>query len=198
MHGLVNRSIQCFIRDVYGADVWRQVCSSAGLGHADFEAMLHYDDSDTLAVLRAAAMLLDKSAEALLEDMGHYLVTQPERDALRRLLRFGGADFPDFLHSLADLRDRGRLVLPDIDLPQITVTEEARGSFTLGFRWGAGLLGPVVLGVMRAMADDYGMLAVFDHQPVAIPGSPERISVRLLSAAHSQGRSFALGRVAGT
>lgn len=197
MHGLVNRSIQCFIRDVYGADVWQQVCAAAGLGHADFEAMLHYDDADTLAVLRAASARLDKGVEALLEDMGHYLVTQPERDALRRLLRFGGADFADFLHSLAELRDRGRLVLPEIDLPQITVTEAAGGCFTLSFRWGAGLLGPAVLGVLRAMADDYGVLALLDHQPSATPGAPETIGVQLLAAAHSRGRSFALGRVAG-
>jgi len=197
MHGLVNRSIQCFIRDVYGAEVWRQVCTDAGLGHADFEAMLHYDDADTLAVLRAAAARLGREVEALLEDMGHYLVTQPERDALRRLLRFGGADFADFLHSLADLQERGRLVLPEIDLPRITVAEEAGGSFTLSFRWGAGLLGPVVLGVLRAMADDYGMLALFDHQPAIMPGAPDMICVQLLAAAHSQGRNFALGRVDG-
>ena len=54
MHGLINRSIQCFLRDTYGAGAWAQVVRGAGLGFDSFEAMLTYDPVLTDAVLDAA------------------------------------------------------------------------------------------------------------------------------------------------
>lgn len=197
MHGLVNRSLQCFVTDTYGHPVWLTVCAAAGTAQSDYEAMLDYDDGETAALLRAAARHLGKAPDLLLEDLGHYLVTHLARDAFRRLLRFGGADFADFLHSLTDLRDRARLVLPEIDLPRIDVTETATGEFRLALQRGARAMGPLALGVLRAMADDYGTLALFHRQPPARAGAPEIITVQLLSAHHSEGRSFALGRRVG-
>lgn len=194
MHGLVNRSLQCFVTDTYGTPAWLTVCAAAGTAQTDYEAMLDYDDRETTALLRAAARHLGKRPDLLLEDLGHYLVTHPARDSFRRLLRFGGADFAEFLHSLADLRDRSRLVLPEIELPRIDVMETAADEFCLSLHRGARALGPLALGVLRAMADDYGTLALFHRQPPARPGAPEVITVQLLSAHHSEGRSFVLGR----
>ena len=41
MHGLINRAIQCFVRDSYGQNRWIEVTQLADLGFTDFEAMLH-------------------------------------------------------------------------------------------------------------------------------------------------------------
>ena len=38
MLGLINRSIQCFVRDTYGQDVWAEVAKRAGSATIDFEA----------------------------------------------------------------------------------------------------------------------------------------------------------------
>ena len=100
MHGLINRSIQSFLRDTYGEDVWQRVVRLAGLDFESFQAMLFYDDKLTHATLAAASGLLQRPAEALLEDVGTYLVSHPNLESLRRLMRFGGVTFEDFLHSL--------------------------------------------------------------------------------------------------
>ncbi|PWE29276.1 heme NO-binding protein [Maritimibacter sp. 55A14] len=193
MHGLINRSIQCFVRDTYGADRWAEVCARAKLESQDFEALLTYDDALTDAVIRAASELLEKERVLFLEDLGHYLVTHPESDALRRLLRFGGETFVDFLHSLEELHDRGRLALPDLDLPRIEMREHGGSSFTLGLCWGD--LGPVVLGVLRAMADEYGALVLMEYHASGAHARDEAITIELLETTHAEGRSFALGRV---
>ncbi|MDZ7908979.1 MAG: heme NO-binding domain-containing protein [Gemmobacter sp.] len=117
MHGLINRSIQCFLRDTYGAPVWATIVREAGLGFDSFETMLTYDAALTDAVLEAAARVLGKPRDYVLEDLGTYLVTHENTQAVRRLLRFGGVSFADFLHSLEDLPGRARLALPDIELP---------------------------------------------------------------------------------
>ena len=45
MHGLINRAIQCFLRDTYGADLWAQVAEASEIGVEGFEAMLDYPDA---------------------------------------------------------------------------------------------------------------------------------------------------------
>ena len=94
MHGLINRSIQRFLHDTYGGDTWAQVAADAGLCVQGFEALLSYDDALTEAVLAAASIRLAKPRDAVLEDLGIYLA---HLEPLRRLLRFGGVDYPDFL-----------------------------------------------------------------------------------------------------
>ena len=116
MHGLINRSIQCFLRDTYGDRIWVEVSDAAGLRFDGFEAMLTYEDALTGAVLSAAAQRLGRPRDGVLEDLGTYLVSHPNLEALRRLLRFGGVNFVDFLNSLEDLPEHGRLGLPDLEL----------------------------------------------------------------------------------
>jgi hypothetical protein len=189
MHGLINRSIQRFLNDTYGAELWRTIAATVSVPPDGFEAMLHYDDAITSAMLEVAADRLAKPHDALLEDLGAFLVTQ---EPLRRLLRFGGVDYPDFLLSLEELPARGLMALPDLDLPQLTLINVAEGRFSLlvGARvrgWGS-----VLSGLLRAMADDYGALVLIESL-VAGEGQ-ELISVELLQARFASGRRFVLAQ----
>ncbi|GGH55716.1 heme NO-binding protein [Frigidibacter albus] len=195
MHGLVNRSLQCFLRDTYGPDLWDAVARRAGIGPDGFEAMQIYDDALTEAVLAAAAQQLVKPPEALLEDLGTYLVSL---EPLRRLLRFGGVGYADFLQSLDDLQGRAQLALPDLGLPALRLVAEPGGRFVLHL--GGGLAGaamarlapPVLAGVLRAMADDYGALALIELPDVRQDASGA-IHIDLLQARFAKGRRFQLG-----
>lgn len=195
MHGLINRSIQCFLRDTYGVPLWAAVARRAELGFDSFEAMLTYDMAQTEAVIAAAVHLLDRPRETLLEDLGTYLVSHPNVDALRRLLRFGGVTFVDFLHSLEDLPGRGRLALPDLELPTLVVTNHTAEYFTLRCWSPLPGIGHVFLGLLRAMADDYGALVLLEYQGFAL-GS-EEVSIHLLESRFASGRRFELAARAG-
>jgi len=197
MHGLINRSIQCFVRNTYGPDTWSRVCARAELGFENFEAMLTYDDAQTEAVLAAIAALLGRGRRETLEDVGHYLVSNSEIGPVRRLLRFGGETFIEFLHSLEDIHERARLALPGLDCPQFRLRTHSPGCYTLALRWHAPDMGALVLGMLRAMADDYGALAVFDYAPPAGARAPETITVELLDCGFAAGRTFELGKAAG-
>lgn len=190
MHGLINRSLQSFLSDTYGAQTWQSIRKAAGLQTDGFEALLIYDDALTDAVIDSAARILTKPREMVLEDLGTYLVSHHNLEALRRLLRFGGVSFVDFLHSMEDLPEHGRLGVPDLDLPDFILIEEAAGEFTLQVSPLVAGVGHVVVGLLRAMADDYGALVLLEH--VGTRQGRECVSVLLLDQAHSQGRSFAL------
>ena len=194
MHGLINRSIQCFVRDTYGPAVWAQVTRDAALGFDSFEALLIYDTALTDAVITAVAQVLRRPRESVLEDLGTYLVSHPNTESLRRLLRFGGVDFVDFVHSMEDLPDRGHLALPDLDLPRLRLVDQGDGVFCLHCSGMLPGIGHVVMGLLRAMADDYGALVLLDHAGTTAGDGQmcEMISINLLDQRHSAGRRFDL------
>lgn len=194
MHGLINRAIQSFFCATYGAERWLRVTEAAGFENAEFEAMLIYDEDKSRALLDAIAMELDRPLNEVLEDIGTYLVSNPQTESLRRLLRFCGVSYLDFLHSLDDLPDRARLAVADLHLPALELREHAAGCFSLTCDPGLPGFGDVLVGVLRAMADDYGALAMLEHSG----GTDGRdvITITLIETAFAEGRSFELGAVA--
>lgn len=192
MHGLINRSIQCFLRDSFGAEVWDAVAREARLGFSGFESMLTYDPGVTERVIDAAVTVLGRPRESILEDLGTYLVSHRNVEAVRRLLRFGGVTFGDFLNSLEDLPERARLAVPDLDLPDLMLSEGPGGTAILETHSRLEGMGHVAVGLLRAMADDYGALVLLDH--LGGEGGWEKISIRILDRAWSPGRRFDLAR----
>ncbi|MEZ5796335.1 MAG: heme NO-binding domain-containing protein [Paracoccaceae bacterium] len=193
MYGLLLRSIQAYLRATFGTALWGRVLRLADLPPEGFEPMLSYDQPMLDRVLQAAGAELQRPVESILEDVGTYLVADPEQRSVRRLLRFGGASFPDFLHSLEELPERTRLALPGLDLPQITLAEIAPGQFRLSCNCSFPHLLPVALGALRAMADDYGALVLIDPELACGPASAGGVlRVQLLETAHGRGRGFAL------
>ena len=226
MHGLVNKAVEAFVTDSFGAERWKAVLHAAGLwdsiGADGFDSLGSYPDALTDRILSCATVLLGRTRESLLEDLGTYLVSHPRTEGLRRLLRFGGGTYGEFLHSLGDLPARARLAVPDLHLPGLRVVEvdaQRRSSRSSGGSDGvvsdgsggasrsspvdpvlrAGVGEPVVrlasqcrqqmhagpepvrlsltcldcpegfslvmLGVLRAMADDYGALVMLEALP---------------------------------
>jgi Haem-NO-binding len=193
MHGLINRALQGFVIDTFGPDVWFRVVRDAELPFDGFEPMLTYDVIWTPRVIDAAARVLDRSRAAVLEDLGTHLVSHPKLEPIRRLLRFGGVTYRDFLDSLEDLPERAQMALPDLNMPQITLEECGPTEFRLRCRFKVAGVGHVMLGLLRAMADDYGALVLLDHHGATEEG--ELLSIRLLDDAHGVAREFDLALV---
>ncbi|PWR04142.1 heme NO-binding protein [Meridianimarinicoccus roseus] len=190
MHGLVNRAIQCFVRDTYGGTMWERLARQSDAPVAGFEAMFVYDDEVTERMLCAAEDLLGRDRAIVLEDLGTYLVSHPNVGSLRRLLRFGGDTFPEFLDSLDDLPSRAALAVPELELPRFDVMQGEGGIVRVLCRSPRAGFGHVLVGIMRTLADDYGALVLLEHE--GREGENEWISVSVLSADFAQGRPFQL------
>lgn len=193
MYGLLLRSIQAYLRATFGTVVWARVLRRAGQPPEGFEPMLPYDADVLDQVVGACTAVLNRPAEVILEDVGTYLVAAPGNQALRRLLRFGGATFPEFLASLDELPERGKLALPGLELPAITLTERGPGHFGLHCGCTVPAVFPMALGALRAMADDYGALVLIDPEmtcPDGVRGAT--LGIHLLELDHGAGRRFDL------
>jgi len=193
MHGLINKAIQSFVCETYGRKTWLRVTETAGLGFVDFEAMLIYDQNLSNKVLGVVCTELKRPREEFLEDLGTYLVSHPSTEGLRRLLRFGGASYVDFLHSLDDLADRARLAVSDLNLPDLELTAVSPSEFRLRCHTGLPGYSSVLIGILRTMADDYGALVMLSHD--GHRNETDQISVTLIEHAFAKGRHFELGAV---
>ncbi len=190
MNGLIYRSFENFLRDTYGAELWLHVVEDLDVGVETFEAMFQYDSQLIQRIISIAGRRLDKPREVLLEDFGTYLVAHPASERVRRLLRFGGVDYEDFLASLEDLRGRAHLAVPDLDLPEIQLEELGKGEFELHCQGAYDGAGHVYVGLLRALADDYGALVLIDFE--GRHSGVDYVSIRLLESDFSEGRGFAL------
>lgn len=157
MHGLVNRAIEEFARVTYGDALWAATAAVTGVDPRGFELMGDYDPAITTRLLASLASSLGRSTEELAEDLGAWVAQLP---SVRRLLRFAGSDFAAFMMTLEELRGRGQLVAPDLELPALAVRVTRQG-----WHVGSGcdvLWLHAVAGMLHAMADDYGALAVIE------------------------------------
>jgi hypothetical protein len=191
MDALLLRSLQGYVRDTFGAPLWQAACRRAQLATETFEPMLRYDPGTADRVAQSAADVLNRPVETIWEDMGTYLVTNPGHEGVRRLLRFGGASFADFLMSLEEMPGRARLALPDLRFPEMTLTELEPDRFEIRCLSRVRGLPRVLVGVLTAMADDYGTLCLIEA------GEESRITVQILDSLHAEGRRFDLARPEG-
>ena len=191
MDALLLRSLQGYVRDTFGVARWQAICRRASLTTETFEPMLRYAPGTAERVAQSAAILLGRPVETIWEDMGTYLVTNPGHEGVRRLLRFGGAGFADFLLSLEEMPGRARLALPELRFPEMSVAELGQDRFEIRCLSRIRGIPRVLVGILTAMADDYGTLCLIEAD------EDNRISVRILDSTHAEGRRFDLARPEG-
>jgi len=162
MLGVVNKAIEHFIRATYGDRVWHDAAEHALVSDHDIEPMLMYSDEITYHLIDGLIQTTGKPRQDVLDDLRTFLVTPPHGRMVRRLLRFGGATFDDFLISMGDLNDRVALALPDLDLPTISVDLCVTDRAVITVENRIHGFANVLQGLLRAMADDYGTLVFID------------------------------------
>jgi hypothetical protein len=190
MHGLIFLTLEAFISDAFGPERWAQAVALSDLPVTSFEAMLQYDAAYFPILLTACAQNLDRAPSVILEDLGAYLITHQNHASVRRLMRFGGDTFSELLHSLDDLPGRTRLAVSGLELPHVHVREPITRNFTIHCTGTPTGFGHVLVGLLRAMADDYGTLAVLEHRGVR--DGAEVIEVQVIETAFADDRGFSL------
>jgi hypothetical protein len=186
MDALLLRSLQSYVIDTFGVADWQAVCRHAELAVEGFEPMMRYEPGTADRIAGVAAEVLARPVEAIWEDVGIHLVTHPDREGIRRLLRFGGISYADFLHSLEELPGRAKLALPDLDVPEVTLIAVGEDRFELHCRSHLRATQRVLKGLLTAMADDYGALCLIE----VVGDACTAISV--LDSRHAHARRFDL------
>lgn len=179
MKRLVDRTIEEFLRMTYGDDLVQVLADELALQ----EGGLPRDDLQGCGkqALILVATQMAKSRAEMFEDIGAWLA---RLEPIRRLLRFSGNDFRDFLLGLEELPGRAHLVLPQLAVPDLTITRLS-GAIQITVRAEDPDWQPVLIGLVRGMADDYGALCLIDAD------GPD-IRVEIWDDRFAEGRNFRL------
>lgn len=195
MHALINKALQSYITACHGFDVWQTVALRARVPSDPLDIMLQMRPGQTLDILQAMTDVLGQDRSVMLEDLGTFLAAHPDCENLRRLLRFGGQNFMDFLLSLPDMPARVRLAVPDMPMTRLRISQKPRPvSMQAHLELICSTCVPgwahVLLGLVRAMADDYGALALLDL--VHADHDHHVISIKVIEAGFATPRQFHL------
>ncbi|WP_170125378.1 heme NO-binding domain-containing protein [Jannaschia seohaensis] len=191
---MICKSLEAFLISSHGPDLWERVRRMAGLREPCFETMRCYDDAVFARVLTAAATLLDQPETGVMEDVGTFICTHPPLEAVRRLFRFCGETFRDFLYSLDEIDARARMALPDLTLPSFSLHPVGEDRYEVRSHWSHPGASGVLTGVLRVLASEYGALVLIDEGErwPEDGGWSESISVRLFEEHFHEPTAFAL------
>ena len=193
MYGLLLRALEGYVCTTFEEGRWSLMLEGAGVRASGFEPLLIYDRALFQAVLEQGAKILGRPSAIILEDVGTFVVTNPQFPAPRRLLRFSGESFEEFLLSLEELPERAHLALPDVHLPRIALRQGEDGDYHVSCAPHQPEVLHILHGLLRAMADDYGALVFIDQD--MIEGSrlgQNALTIRMAEIAHAQGNQFQL------
>lgn len=171
MNGLINRSFELFIRDSHGERIWDRLARQARVDPRGFFLLQRSADDITQALVTEASKILGKPADELAEDLGGWLT---RREPIRRLLRFSGRDYPEFIEAVSEFPGRALMVIDSLQVPDIHVTAHSAAGYEVRIDSDSAFLTMMLAGVLRGMADDYGALAV-----IQINGPVLRVDIAL-------------------
>ena len=191
MLGLVNKAIENFTIDSYGDQLWQDVVQQNTEFEPCFELMLKYPDRLTFDLCAALAAALKRPQVDVLEDLGTYLVSHKNGQTLRRLLPFGGQSYEEFLISLDELNERSEIALSGLALPALRIERHSGALYHLVLAQGWPGFEAVMIGILRAFADDYGALVMLEYG--GSQEGVEMIAIALLESAFAAGNTFELG-----
>ncbi|GLI65462.1 hypothetical protein VaNZ11_008812 [Volvox africanus] len=155
MIGWVNNSVECFVRDTFGDDVWASVVDVAGVGKGGWVSSCPYPDSETYQVVITASTLLGVTPAQALEAYGVYFVDYVTQQGYEKLLHTLGSNIAEFLKSLNNLHLHLTMSFPAMSAPAFKCMAVGPESLELHYYSHRPALGPIVVGVLRGLANRY-------------------------------------------
>ncbi|MEL6585796.1 MAG: heme NO-binding domain-containing protein [Pseudomonadota bacterium] len=154
MHGMICKALEGYVRTTHGDGIWDQACRDAGIKTRSFETVHEYPDEKFDRVLMSVAGTLGRRIAVLMEDMGMWVVTHPPLAPVRRLFRFSGETLISSRDTMNALN-----VSPE---KRNSLRSDEPGAYVVRSTWVSEGGGPLLCGVLQALADEYGALVLLE------------------------------------
>lgn len=155
MYGLVNKALQDFITQEFGAEKWNTIRAKAGVKETNFISMQPYDDEITYKLAGAASNILGITLEQALEAFGKYWVTYTANEGYGDMLKMCGGNLKEFLVNLDGLHARIRLSFPHLRPPSLKCSDIAECSLRLHYYSDRPGLAPMVIGLVKGLGSRF-------------------------------------------
>lgn len=161
MYGMVNKAVQDLIISQHGEEVWKRICSRAGVEEDMFISNEPYPDEITYRLVAAASELLSVPAAEILRTFGRWWILHTARVGYGHLMKAGGRTLPEFLINLPNFHTRIVLMFPHLRPPEFECTDMMTGSLRLHYHSHRRGLAPFVTGLLEGLGEMF-------HTPVTI------------------------------
>ena len=185
MYGLVNTAVRDLIVGEHGVEVWERVCERAGLTMTQFVAMENYPDSVTYGLVGAASEILGAPPEALLEAFGQYWMKYTAEQGYGGALEFAGSNLQEFLGNLDEMHARISLTFPELVPPSFELEVHDDGEWELHYHSERAGLAPMVVGLLRGLAERFGESVRIEHVAPEGDGGHDRFRIHVAQARRS-------------
>ncbi|KAF8771590.1 soluble guanylate cyclase 89Db-like [Argiope bruennichi] len=157
MYGMLLESIQHFVQEEYGEEVWNQVLEESGFKNAVFTTHKVYPDM--LIPKLALACSKFSNSEAKVDDFlcffGRCFVRFFTHYGYDTLIRASGRYFRDFLNGIDNLHHQIRFSYPKMQSPSFYVESEDIGGARLHYRSKRAGFGYYVIGQLIQIAQQF-------------------------------------------
>ncbi|EFJ47487.1 guanylyl and adenylyl cyclase family member, partial [Volvox carteri f. nagariensis] len=152
----INNSVESFVRDTFGDAVWTSVLTAAGVSDSGgWVSSCPYPDSETYKLVVTASNMLGVTPAQALEAYGVYFVDYVTKQGYGKLLHTLGSNIAEFLQSLNNLHLHLTMSFPAMSAPAFKCTGVGPESLELHYHSNRPALGPIVVGVLRGLAERY-------------------------------------------
>ncbi|MAC19231.1 MAG: heme NO-binding protein [Phycisphaerae bacterium] len=186
MYGLINKAIRGLVVEQFGQEAWDRIRRRAEIEDDDFVSMTNYDDSLTYDLVGAASEELGLGADAILEGFGGYWVRYTGVEGYGHLLDSAGSSLPEFLANLDQMHARVKLAFPDLKPPRFRVSDSDEAGLVLHYYSHRPGLAPLVIGLVKGLADRFGDVVEVEHLPMNTDGD-EHDAFRVRYVSRGQG-----------
>ena len=134
MYGMLLESVQYFIQQEHGTDIWEQICNNAELSNGVFITHQIYHDSTMPRLARSCSLVIgDHSANYYMEYFGLCFVSFLTHYGYEKLLKIYCRQFRDFLAGIDNLHEQFRFGFPQLRSPSFRCDEETADGLTLHY-----------------------------------------------------------------
>lgn len=181
MYGLVNKAISGLVQRDHGEATWQRILERSGVGHDSFVSMQAYDDQVTYDLVAAASEELGVPVPQLLEAFGEYWTLFTAEEGYGELLESFGSDLFGFLSNLDTMHTRIALNMPSLRPPSFRCEVIDTGVMLLEYRTEREGLEPMVLGLLRGLAQRFRTQVELSWTPPQAPHQATLFQVKICS-----------------
>ncbi len=157
MYGLINKAIESMVTTQFGEPTWKEILEAAGVRDTGFVSMDKYDDALTYELVGAACKVLQADAAEVLESFGKYWTQYTAKEGYGDILDLSGSTLSEFLSNLDDMHVRVAMVFPELEPPSFESVEREDGSHELHYGTERDGLAPMVIGMVKGLADRFNV-----------------------------------------
>ncbi|GFN93879.1 soluble guanylate cyclase 88e, partial [Plakobranchus ocellatus] len=134
MYGLLFESIQVYIKQDYGDELWATILEQAGIPQVVFQLHKTYPDEWMVNLAKAAAIVLGGEVNDVMFYFGTCFVNFFTKFNYDQILRRAGRNYRDFLIEIDNVHETMRFSYPKMQSPSFIVQSEDRNGCVLIYR----------------------------------------------------------------